>query len=96
MRVTPIRFRFRQGLAIHLFPDGMFDNIPRHFHKIALRGRAFRHAPMMPRIHFCRITCGKDTNPLRAALATGVTIGAGFAYWGLGQTAPLWFLAFES
>lgn len=46
--------------AVHLFADGVLHDISRNFHKIALRSRAFCHAPMMPRIHCSRIACGKD------------------------------------
>jgi hypothetical protein len=61
----PFVFRgFGKGIPVHLFPDGMLYNFAGNLHEVALRGRAFCHESIMPRIAASVTACGNHTNPL--------------------------------
>jgi hypothetical protein len=53
MRVALIFRRIGKGIPVHLFTDGVLYNFAGDLHEVALRGWAFRHESIMPRIQ-CR------------------------------------------
>jgi hypothetical protein len=64
MGITLIFRRNGERIPAHLFADCLLDNATGNLHEIALRGWAFRHGFMMPRITGDVKPCGNHTAPL--------------------------------
>jgi hypothetical protein len=64
MRIALVWWRNGKGIPVHLFTYCLLYNATGDLHEVTLRGWAFRHGSIMPRITGDGKPCGNHTNPL--------------------------------